>query len=109
VPGKVWLGREEGEVQILVLWTGPFSFRMAIMFSEKEGVCSYLAQCGSLGIPRMCLCSLEVGKRLYYNPQALMVPDIELRLIATIATIATQMGSIARTRDCPSGSTGRLS
>ena len=68
VPGKVWLGREEGEVQILVLWTGPFSFRMAIMFSEKEGVCSYLVQCRTPGIPRMCLSFLEVGKTLYYNP-----------------------------------------
>jgi len=31
----------------------PMSFRIAITFSEKEGVCSYLAQCRSLGIPRM--------------------------------------------------------
>jgi len=47
---------------------------MAITFSDKEGVCGYLAQCRSLGIPRMRLCALEVGKRLYYNPQPLMVP-----------------------------------
>jgi len=29
------------------------SFRIAITFFEKEGVCGYLAQCRSLGIPRM--------------------------------------------------------
>jgi len=33
--------------------TNEMSFCVAIMFPEKEGVCGYLAQCRSLGIPRM--------------------------------------------------------